>query len=396
MTNRNRWLRWIAAILIALALLAVVAWRNENDSSRESRVATTPASRTATATVADSSDQRAAATSTMAASTVAAADAGNMSALKACDLDFRRNSRGYRDQLGPARSADEAIDRLLLDFVATDPSEWMSGELGDEYRAASERWSNDVDLAWLALDFCNVDCDRDAHIRHLLSVDPDNAAAWMVAMDTARQQKDQHGFDSALREASRAKIYDPRIGVAFLHLRRQLAHVPRPDSCQGQQWNSEMQRDLGRAPTDADLLDSMAGAVEMGIALPSFSGLSGCKDTAWPLTEKRRKRCIALLSRVATGDTLIEQMLANVLLIKLQPDAEKLARLRERYRQLRWLMSIAQQKPFPENHFARMYADGEVDMLQTIALERGQWPPPPDWLPDDPRSHALITGEPPP
>jgi hypothetical protein len=41
-----------------------------------------------------------------------------------------------------------------------------------------------------------------------------------------------------------------------------------------------------------------------------------------------------------------------------------------------------------------MYADGEVDMLQAIALERGQWPPLPDWLPDDPRSHALITGEP--
>ncbi|GAA5002997.1 hypothetical protein GCM10025793_08450 [Lysobacter lycopersici] len=270
----------------------------------------------------------------------------------------------------------------------------MSGELGDEYRAASDRWSSDVDLAWLALDFCNVDCERDAYIRHLLSVDPDNAAAWMVAMDVARQQKDQHGFDSALREAFQAKIYDPRIGVVFLHLRRQLAHVPRLDSCQGPQWKSEMQRDLGRAPTNADLLDGMAGAVEMAIALPSFSGLFGCKDTAWPLTENRRKRCIALLSRVAAGDTLIEQMLANVLLIKLQPDAEKLAQLRERYRQLRWLMSIAQQKPFPENYFARMYADGEVAMLQAIAMERGQWPPPPGWLPDDARGRALITGEP--
>ena len=314
----------------------------------------------------------------------------------ACYSDYRQNLRDYRAQLGPARSADEVIDRLLLDFVATDPSEWMSGELGDEYRAASDRWSSDVDLAWLALDFCNVDCERDAYIRHLLSVDSDNAAAWMVAMDAARQQKDQHGFDSALREAFQAKIYDPRIGVVFLHLRRQLAHVPRPDSCQGQQWKSEMQRDLGRAPADADLLDGMAGAVEMAIALPSFSGLFGCKDTAWPLTEKRRKRCIALLSRVAAGDTLIEQMLANVLLIKLQPDAEKLAQLRERYRQLRWLMSIAQQKPFPGNYFARMYADGEVAMLQAIAMERGQWPPPPDWLPDDPRGRALILGEDPP
>lgn len=253
-----------------------------------------------------------------------------------------------------------------------------------------------MELAWLAFDTCNDDCDRDAQVRHLLAVDPDNAAAWMVAMDTARQRKDQDGFDSALREASQAKIYDPRIGAVFLHMQDQLANVSQPDSCHSPQWKSEMQRGLGRAPTDADLLDGMAGAVEMAIALPSFSGLFGCKDTGWPLTEKRRKQCIALLSRVAAGDTLIEQMLANVLLIKLQSDAEKLAQLRERYRQLRWLMSIAREKPFPQDYFARIYADGEVAVLQAIAIERHQWPPPADWLPDDERGRVLITGEPPP
>jgi len=67
--------------------------------------------------------------------------------------------------------------------------------------------------------------------------------------------------------------------------------------------------------------------------------------------------------------------------------------LRERYRQLRWLMTLAAPQPMPEKHFLRIYSDGEVAMLQSIAMERHQWPPPPGWLPDDPKSRALITGE---
>jgi hypothetical protein len=40
-----------------------------------------------------------------------------------------------------------------------------------------------------------------------------------------------------------------------------------------------------------------------------------------------------------------------------------------------------------------MWAQGEVATLQALAIERGRWPPPSDWLPDDPRARALILGE---
>lgn len=395
MTNRNRRSRSIAAAVLAFAFLAIVAWWRFTTASP---AMTAPAAGNALTAISPAALPGVVADSTKTPPPAgnATGEGGGTSALQTCDRDFKRNLRGYLDQLDAARSPDEAIDRLLLDFLANDPAEWMSEEAGSGYRAASKRWPENLDLAWLSFDTCNEGCDRGAELKRLLSRDPDNAAAWMAAMGEARQRKDDDGFDIALKQATEAKIYDSRMGIAFLHLRKTLADVPQPDSCRTPQWKSEMQRDLGRAPTDSDHLDGMAGAVEMAIALPSFAGLFGCKDTTFPLAGARRALCISLLSRVVAGDTLVEQMVADTLLIGLQRDPGQTAGLRERYRQLRWLMSMAQEKPFPQDYFARIYSDGEVATLQSIAIERHQWPPPADWLPDDERGRALITGVPTP
>ena len=231
----------------------------------------------------------------------------------------------------------------------------------------------------------------------MLSVDPDNAAAWMVAMSAARRDHDEAGFAYALQRAASAKIYDSRMGVVFLHARTMFASVPVPDSCLTPQSLADLRGDVGREPTNDDRIDIMAFAMEAAIGMPALSGMAKCiPRPATPLPDAQRRQCNALLSRVAQGDTLAEQAIAVTGLLKLETDPARLVQLRERYRQLQWLQTVSFGKPLPEHYATRVWSQGEVATMQAIATERGLWPPPPDWLPDDARSRALITGEPPP
>lgn len=396
MTKPNRWLRWIAVALVALAFLAIVAWRNEHDSPRDS-----PATASRTAVDAQSSSSGSSiAEATSAAHANGTETVADISELaeQACNRDYRQNLRDYRDRLGPARNADEAVDRLMLDSLAAVGTQEALVASDRGYRAARERWPNDLELSWLAFNHCGDGCDQDAEVRHLLSVDPDNAAAWMAAMSAARSDRDEAGFAYALQRAANAKIYDSRMGVIFLHVRTLLARVPVPDSCRTPQSLGGLRRDVGREPANDDRLDIMAFAMESAFATTGFQGLSRCasRPTTPPLPATQRKQCVALLSRVAQGDTILEQQAATNWLLGLETDPARLASLRERYRQLQWLKAVTFGKPLPEHYATRVWSQGEVNTMQALAMERGQWPPPSDWLPDDARSRALITGEPPP
>jgi hypothetical protein len=394
MTNRNRWPRWIAAILIALALLAAVAWRQRSDAPR---VGPGQATRTADAQVAPPESRTDAATTGTARSNGASGSGDkDKDDDAACYSAYRQNLRDYRAQLGPAHTADEAIDRLLLDTLTAGSDDWISGALVRRYQAARRSWSNDVELAWLAFDYCGVSCDSDAEVRHLLAVDPNNAAAWMTAMRAARIDHDEQGFAYALQRAATAKFYDSRMGVVFLHARTLLARVPVPDSCLTPQALASLRRDVRREPTNDDRLDIMAFALESAVASPGLSGPAMCvpNPAKLPLSDSQRRQCIALLSRVARGDTLVEQATATSGLVKLETEPARLAQWRERYRQLQWLQKVTLDNPIPKHYATRAWSQGEVVAMQALAIELGLWPPPPGWLPDDARSRALITGEP--
>lgn len=382
------------AALVALVLLAVVAWRQQPDalcfgSGRATRTAeawtATPKSRIDTATI-----------GTTRSNSASGSGSKDKDDDAACYSDYRQNLRDYRAQLGPARTAAEAVDRLFLDSLAAvgTPEALVASDRG--YRAARERWPNDLELSWLAFDHCGDGCDQDAEVRHLLAVDPENAAAWMVAMSAARSNHDERGFAYALQRAANAKIYDSRMGVVFLHARTMLARVPLPDSCRTPQALASLRREVGREPTNDDRLDIMAFAMESAFATTGFQGLSRCasRPTTPPLPATQRKQCVALLSRVAQGDTILEQQAATSWLLGLETDRARLAQSRERYRQLQWLRKITFGNPTPEHYATRVWSQDEVATMQALAMERGQWPPPPDWLPDDPHARALITGEP--
>ena len=394
MANRNLRLRRIALAAITLALLAIVAWRQWPDALRAGSWQVT---RTTDAkTVTPNSQAVAASTSVDRSSGANGNGTRDKDDEAACYSDYRQNMGDYGDRLGSALNADEAVDRLMLETLAAGPGDWMSGVIVSKYQEARKRWPNDVQLAWLAFDHCGRGCDRDTEVQNLLSVDADNAAAWMEAMAAARSVHDEQGFARALRRAAGSKFYDSRMGTVFLNSRAVLARVPVPDSCRTPHELSRMQRNVGRDPTDDDRINLMASSLEAAIATPSFSGLIQCIPKAQPLPETQRRLCKTLLSRVARGDTLIEQIIANRGLLALEDDPARLVQLREEYRRLWWLQGQASVMPVPEHYATRMWSQGEVATLRALAIERHRWPPPPDWLPDDPHARALITGQPPP
>lgn len=321
-----------------------------------------------------------------------------------CVEEQRRQWLAYRDQLNmqddsPDKAIAHAFVTLLLSFASSNPNPNSDAGAGaaQEFRAARERWPASLELAWFSMQHCveSRDCDRNAEWRHLRRLDQDNAAVWILAMQFALQRKDEIAYEQALRRAADARFYDLRIGTTFLQVHRLLLSVPVPASCQSPESAAELQRTFGRPPRAEDWAGVQANAIEFAVGLPAFATLSRCKDAE--MSTSRRRDCRTLLSRVAQGDTLLEQALAMGLLVQLVGDGPEHAQLRERYRRLQWLVSVMPRLRLSDDYATRMWAEGEVATLQSLATAQGLWPPPPHWLPTDARSRTLIqTGRVPP
>jgi hypothetical protein len=390
MTNRNQWPRWIAAAVLGLALLAFFAWRTETGSLRQTAQQTT---RTSGADSAQRPRSHAGQSGFKKHGSAVPTEDGPEAT--SCDNDFKSELQAYRAELGPARTADEALDQLLLDTLAMRPEDWMTGTPWLTFAEASKRWPNDVDLAWIGFDRCGEFCDRTAAARHLVAVDPDNTATWMVAMADARERGDENAFDKALQRAAGAKVYDPRGGIVFLHARRLLEQVPLPDSCLSP--IASLAAAFGQRYDDDERKDLMADGLEAATTTFAWAGISACNPKAFPLSGTQRRQCQAVLSRVASGDSLSEQVLAVRQLLLFENDVPRQRELRERYRQLRWLMTQAMPDAgsIQSRYLVQKWSQGEVMALTKLAVDRRQWPPPADWLPND-GARYVITGEPPP
>jgi hypothetical protein len=100
---------------------------------------------------------------------------------------------------------------------------------------------------------------------------------------------------------------------------------------------------------------------------------------------------------MADGDRLMDQVIANQVMIELTADSADSAAWRERYRRNRWLMEQQQDPAILSTYRIDDYADGEVRRMQVALEAAGRWPPPADWLPANDRDRSLIlTGRPPP
>ncbi len=296
-----------------------------------------------------------------------------------------------RDRLDPARSPDEALAHLLLASFDSLPTDVSRLAQASALQAAVRRWPDDLDLAWFAVRACGskLRCDRDAAIERLVEIDPDNSAAWLEAMGHAKDRGDEVAYEAALAHAAQAKFHDSRLGSVFVAIQPVLARLPPTSSCRArdERW---LRQELGRPPTADDWADIEAHALELATALPGYRTLEGCKERGGALDPVRRRHCIALLSRIVDGDTLLEQGIGFAYLIPLQTDAAESARLRERYRHLQWLYPTIDRPARIDGFIRRMWTEGEVAVLQAEAERLGRWPPPANWLPEQERARSLI------
>jgi hypothetical protein len=396
-SNHSRRAGTLAAALLLVALLGVLAWRWA-PMARERMTG-------AAATTADVDTTRANAASSVSppraprpsihgtAEVAATADPQQARCSQRRVQQLRLASERLRNPATPEQVIQHALLLQILSLRGAPADPGINARMADlELRAARRRWPDNLELAWFSMHHCSegLGCDRETEWNRLATLDPDNAAVWMLAMGMALQRHDDDAYGQALRRAAGAKFYDSRIGTTFLHIRPLLAALPRSDECWGQENTAQLTELIGHAPSASDWADIEASMLEFALGMPALAELSGCGPRAPAMSAQRRRDCMALLSRIAEGETLLEQNIALRFLIPLAGNTPEGMALRERYRRLRWLWTQVPRTHMPKDYFSRLWADGEVALLREAAIAQHRWPPPPDWLPDDERSRALI------
>lgn len=381
-------------MVLLIALLGVLAWR------------WAPVARERTAKVATSSttvdEANVVAPAGPSAGSRAAAPAPSQAApvtdprQARCNRQRTQQLRLAREHLRNPANPGQAIQHALLSQmlalrVPPADAEASARAVGIEWRAARRRWPDSLELAWSSMRNCNqaLGCDPDTEWKHLATLDPDNGAVWLEAMELAARRQDDSAYDAALHRAATAGFHDSRIGTTFLHLQPLLASLPRPDACRNPSDVAELTALLGHEPDDMEWAGVEASSLELAFGMPAHGSLSGCALDAPAMSAQRRRDCMALLSRIAAGYTLLEDNIALRFLIPLAGDGAEAMALRERYRQLRWLSKVPRTH-LPADYFSRLWADGEIALLREAAIAQHRWPPPPDWLPEDERGRSLV------
>lgn len=303
--------------------------------------------------------------------------------------------------LEPSRSARDAYAHALLGGLTSliargdqDTQRRDAIRLEAEWQAARQRWPRDIDIGWQATHNCMAThgCDEGAALDHLLAIDPDNAAAWWLAMRKAWARGDAAAYDDALAHAAAARGADARTGSVFLALQPLLAEAPLREGCVRVDDEADLANALGHAPGAADWASVEAWSYELAAnSIVAYSAFAGCRERDGArLPPRRRDDCIAALSVLAAGDTLVEQSVALPLLIQLEGGSPDGLAYRERYRQVLYLVLSAPPALIPGDPTSLLLA-GEVETMRRAAISRHRWPPPVDWLPESARQRALIT-----
>jgi hypothetical protein len=302
--------------------------------------------------------------------------------------------------LDPAHSAEDAfahalLSQIYLDGDGRDPDaeRRATSRLQADWQAASRRWPRSLDIAWQAARNCTAayGCDEEAAERHLVDIDPENAAAWILAMEGAARRHQNERYDAYLAHAAGSRRYAPPSGAMYRALEPLFAAMPTPLHCMSLRGIERRAARLGHLPTAEDLADETAGLLEKALnTLDPGAGLGGCRSDFIPVRASRRASCVAVLAMVAGGTTFREREIALPLLIPLLGDGKSGLAYRERYRQLLYLDAFALGTREKNVLADVQLPSDEFEAWRRIADEQHRWPPPRDWLPDSPPQRALI------
>lgn len=261
------------------------------------------------------------------------------------------------------------------------------------YQDAVQRGADDPLVRWIEVLRCSsAACDRDGALRRLQQLEPDNVAVWLLGLQ-ALDRGDEAAVDAMLQRAAAARRYRLFNTEYAQETTQLLLRVPSPaiSACAA----ARMLPETGFAGTQAGAVGFLAQDLVNDLPTPVFPALSElCAQPA----PRRHPLCIEVLSRMATdADDFASRGLATKLLVGLIPDDSD-ALWREHLRRQRWLMQRVSESAdrLRAEQPLRLLLEGEIPGFESWLIETGQaGAPPPDWLPPDAGSRALIlTGRP--
>lgn len=315
-------------------------------------------------------------------------------AAAACDpgvwIDqYREASEAYaRGLLTQPDARARLIAASLLGHYADDTEARIQAAAA--YADAVRFGADDPLVRWVEALRCpaaSADCDPGPALRRLQQLEPDNAAVWLLALQ-ARNRDDAAAADAVLQRAASARQYRLFNTEYAQETTQLLLRVPGPAI--GACTAARMRPETGFAGTQAGAIGFLAQDFVSALPTPVFTELSELCAQPPP---RRRQACIDVLSRVATdADDVASRGLATALLVGSIPDDSD-ALWRERLRRHRWLalrLSESADRLRAEQPL-RLLREGEIPGFESWLAETGQaGVPPPDWLPPDPGSRALI------
>lgn len=390
------------ALVLALAALALVAWRLWPDVGVGRPATGTSANAQASYRSARSALREDGGESTRAVG-LPTGWTRNEELPAACIGWEERRTRKILSALEPEHSAEDALAhgllaRLLMNDDGRDPDarRHERSRMQAEWQGARRRWPADLDIAWQAARNCAPEygCDEEDAQRHLLELDRDNAAAWFVAMAGARRRGQFALYDADLASAARTTRYARRTGSVFRALQPLFAAMPPPGACIRSYSVERRAAMLGRLPTAEDWANEMASLLDIAFDdTDDGEAFEGCRSTfGIPVPERRRGDCVVVLSMLANGTTFSERETALPLLILLLGESADGMAYREDYRRTLYLESIAPYSGNSTRGATDLMNTGDVEFRRQVAIAQHRWPPPADWMPRWSVHQALILG----
>jgi hypothetical protein len=194
---------------------------------------------------------------------------------------------------------------------------------------ASDLAPQSAAIGWLHLQLCSTTpaCDSRDPAFVLRWVDPDNAAAWLAQLATARKEKDTIEIERVLGDMARATRFDLYYNQIMVMMFDALNGVHR-------------ELPGGVVASDTARLAALAAVANAEI-VPAFSPLiDSCREAG--TGSERRGDCLKLAKTMQRGDTVIVQMVGFGIERRLiSADSREAKSLAERKHLLEWRLSAA-------------------------------------------------------
>ncbi|HEY2344778.1 MAG TPA: hypothetical protein VGH80_02720 [Xanthomonadaceae bacterium] len=323
--------------------------------------------------------------------------------------EARENS--LRDHARTLARRGDARSLLAATLIYPNPFPLKTNVYGTPVDAEARTWfdaarrsgQDDATMAWIDANQCTYfskSCDKSAAVSHLLQLEPDNAAAHLLAASTAYENKDDVVGRAQIALAAQASQYRTHYFdvLALLHSALQDWSPPTITEADLQRFAKSGEH----VDTNLeDQRDAHAYAIAAAYVLPPMQvPVKQCLPNAVPTPDKLlHEDCVRVFRLMAAdSETMLNQAIALSALSRLTFGDAEGAGWREQFRQLRWvennylaLLLAQHDKGMDSLDIDTILHDGEMAQMRSALRTHGiAVDPPAGWLPDSDHDRELI------